>query len=168
MKNYQLNQIALFSAVTKELSRQCPGIPADGRTNTVLKAVNMIVEEYAREPVLVKPSMGLSAWLDSDEVGLSSEYMAWVLSNQDAQVWGGRRQPENSYPRDPDDFGRCLGLVVAMPSYEFLIDEMRANHGPHWEAVAANWYPWCQFHKDERFSELGQAMRLAYSKVEQK
>jgi len=163
---YQLNQIGLFSAIAKEISRQCPGIPADARSNIVIKAADMIVAEYAREPVMAKPSMGLTAWLQSDEVGMSSEYMAWVLSKGDPAVWG-QRCPKISYPRDADDFGRCVGLVVAMPSYEFLVDEMRINHGVYWAAVAANWYPWVKLYGLGRYKELNQAMRLAYSKADE-
>ncbi|KAB8305771.1 hypothetical protein EH227_24715 [Rouxiella chamberiensis] len=166
MKAYQLNQISLFSAIAKEISRQCPGIPADGRSNIVIKAADMIVAEYAREPVVAKPSMGLAAWLASDEVGMSSEYMAWVLSKSDPAVWGQRR-PKISYPRDADDFGRCVGLVIAMPSYEFLVDEMRDNHGVYWAAVSANWYPWVKLFKARQYKELNQAIRLAYSKADE-
>lgn len=166
MKSYQLNQIGLFSAISKELARQCPGLPADGRANVVIEAANLIVAEYAREPVAAAPSMGLAAWLRSDETGMSSEYMAYVLSKGDPAIWGGRCLTfSNAYPQDSDDFGRCVGLVVAMPSFEYLIDEMKDGHGAHWQAVAANWYPWVKLYDTKRLKELHQAMSLAYSKV---
>lgn len=162
---YQLNQIGLFSAIAKEISRQCPGIPADARSNIVIKAADMIVAEYAREPVMAKPSMGLTAWLQSDEVGMSSEYMAWVLSKGDPAVWGPRRT-KLSYPHDADDFGRCRRLILAVPNLTFSIYRM-AEHGKNWGAVVDNWERWVEIYDAGRYKELNQAMRLAYSKADE-
>lgn len=44
---YNLDQMALFSAIAAAVGKQAPGLPADNRANVVIQAANMIVEAYA-------------------------------------------------------------------------------------------------------------------------
>lgn len=65
--------------------------------------------------------MGIIAWLESDDTGSSSLYMASVLSGKPGSY-------SNHYPRDPADFGRCMRLIKAVPSLKADIGKM-ADHG---------------------------------------
>lgn len=44
---YNLDQMALFSAIAAAIGKQAPGLPADNRANVVIEAANMIVAAYA-------------------------------------------------------------------------------------------------------------------------
>ncbi|ECJ3227561.1 hypothetical protein FP993_19495 [Salmonella enterica] len=153
MKNYKFNQIELIAAITKEIERQRPGTPADDRMNTIIKAVNMICDEYSREKVTASQGMGLTAWLASDDTGLSSLFMASVLSGQFAST--------NNYPRDPDDLGRCIRLIEAVPELAEKISLM-AQHGHQWSAVAQNWERWSHLYREGDGNALYLEMRAAF------
>jgi hypothetical protein len=44
---YQLDQLELFTAIARAISKQAPRLPADNRANVVIEAANMIVAAYA-------------------------------------------------------------------------------------------------------------------------
>lgn len=159
----KLNQIALITAITEELNRQIPGLPADGRMNVIIKAANNICAEYSRELVFASPGMGLEKWLDSDDTGKSSLYMAWCLSGGQFGYWQHRRQPEADYPRDPADLGRCIRLIEAVPAFSGKITEM-SKHGYEWQAVARNWVRWVDLHANGNGRELYSEMKASYAR----
>lgn len=158
-----LNQIALITAITEELNRQIPGLPADGRMNVVIKAANDICAEYSRELIIASAGMGLEAWLNSDDTGSSSLYMAWCLSGGQFGYWHGRRQPGAAYPLDPADLGRCIRLIEAVPDFGGKIPEM-AHRGYEWLAVTTNWVQWVDLHKRGKGLELYNEMKAAYAR----
>lgn len=165
MKAYSFDQIPLVTAITNELSRQQPNLPADHRMNAVIKAANDIIAEYAREPRMVTTGMGLRAWLLSDETGNSSQYMAFVLSKTD----GGWPEdlapaPRQAYPRDPDDLGRCFNLIDAVPEFGGRIPEM-ADKGAHWMAVTSNWARWLEMYHAGDTDQLHTEMLDAFAKA---
>ncbi|HBE9179209.1 TPA: hypothetical protein KNH08_002085 [Serratia fonticola] len=165
MKSYKFDQISIVTAITTELSRQHPSLPADHRMNAVIAASNSIVAEYEREPVMAAPRMGVSAWLDSDDTGASSLFMAYVLCHDRLRVWRGRKAPGNHYPRDPDDLGRCIRLIEAVPEFEGLIPEM-ADRSAHWTAVTSNWADWVYMYQTGDTVGLYTAMKDAFAKVD--
>lgn len=164
MKSYDINPIKLIAAITAELDRQHPGFPADGRFNQVIKAANIIVTEYARAYVPATPAMGLDAWLNSDDTGSSSLYMAFILSGGTFGNWWGRQIPQAAYPRDVDDLGRCLRLVDAVPEFAGIIPKMN-DHGPEWSAVVLNWHDWEELYKAGNLDELTTSMQEAFAKA---
>ncbi len=159
MKAYRINQTALVGAIMKELGRQHPGLTADSRMNKVIEAANLVCEEYDREPLKNGPGIGLAAWIGSDDTGASSLFMASVLSN-------GQLHARNAYPHDPDDLGRCIRLLVAVPVFADRLHLM-SSQGPQWAAVVANWEQWTRMYNDENDdgSELYDAMQAAYAGV---
>lgn len=157
----RLNQIALVTAITEELSRQIPGLPADGRMNVVIRAANDICAEYSRELVTASAGMGLEAWLNSDDTGSSSLYMAWCLSQGQFGYWQGHKQPAAAYPHDPDDLGRCIRLIEAVPEFGGKIPEM-SHRGHEWLEVTTNWDRWVELHARGQGRELYNEMKAAY------
>ena len=101
--------------------------------NAIIKAADLILDELRQPERVVKSNMGLSAWLESDQVGLSSKYMALVLTGRSM-----KNVPYN-YPRDASDFDRCLGLIEACPELADRVMEMAAA-GPEWAALVADWH----------------------------
>lgn len=164
MKAYKISQISLCTAISNELGRQCPGLPADNRYNAIIKAANDIIAEYGREPVMATPNMGLAAWLDCDDTGASSLYMAYVLCLDRLNVWRGRKAPGNHYPQDPDDLGRCIRLIEAVPEFGGLIPEM-ADRGAHWTAVTSNWADWVEMYQAGATDRFYTAMKDAFAKA---
>ncbi|PHI31203.1 hypothetical protein [Budvicia aquatica] len=150
-----INQMQLVAAIMKELSRQVPGLPAEARyVNAAIAAANSICNELSKPIVKASNRMGLSAWLTSDDTGLSSKFMASVLSGQFIT--------ENRYPLDPADFGRCVRLIRAVPELEPSLSQMR-DFGKEWAAVVNNWSYWTQLYDNKQGEELYKEMKTAYS-----
>lgn len=148
---YHLNQITLVTAIMNECSRQIPGLPAEPRLmNCVIAAANTICAEFAKPIVKASSGMGLTAWLASDDVGMSSKFMASVLT--------GEFQAEFAIPYDPSDFGRCVRMIQAVPELAPRIGEMR-KHGPMWTAVADKWERWSEMLNEEQCKALYEEMR---------
>lgn len=148
---YHMNQISLVTAIMNECSRQIPGLPAEPRLmNCVIAAANTICAEFAKPIVKASSGMGLTAWLASDDVRMSSKFMASVLS--------GQFHAEFAIPYDPEDLGRCLRMIQAAPELTPRIDEMR-KHGPMWTAVADKWDRWTAMINEEQYQALYEEMR---------
>lgn len=148
---YHLNQMTLVTDIMDALARQVPGLPAEPRLmNCVIAAANTICAEFAKPLVKASNGMGLTAWLASDDVGMSSKFMASVLS--------GQFHSEFAIPYDPADFGRCVRMIQAVPELEQHFDKM-LEHGPMWKAVVGNWASWSKMLEDEQYEELYQLMR---------
>lgn len=150
----QIDQIQLVAAIAKEIDRQHPGTGVESRCfNTIILAANSICQEFAKPVVKASEGMGLTAWLASDDTGLSSLFMASKLT--------GMFEAEYAYPRDPADFGRCLRLVEAVPELESKIRDM-SQHGKEWAVVAANWHEWAEVYRAGERRRLYRLMQLCY------
>lgn len=154
----QLSQIDLIAAISNEVEKQIPGIPAEPRyMNAIIRAANLVCDEFKKPLVKASEGMGLTAWLASDDVGLSSKYMASVLS--------GQFYASNNHPRDPADLGRCIRLLIAVPELASQLHEMKAC-SPQWSAVIDNWDKWKELYEAGEGKELYQEMKSAYKSIE--
>jgi hypothetical protein len=97
--------------------------------NAIVNAANSILAEFKREPVMATPGMGLQAWLQCDDRGLSSQFLAAVLH-------GFVR--EFAYPHDGADFGRCVRMLRAAPAGKKNWDRIK-NLAQPWPTLAAHW-----------------------------
>ncbi|EMT6577833.1 hypothetical protein WMR74_003908 [Providencia rettgeri] len=150
----QLSQIDLISAISTEIEKQIPGIPAEPRyLNAIIKAANLVCDEFKKPLVKASEGMGLTAWLASDDVGASSRYMASVLS--------GQFSAPNHYPLDGADLGRCIRLLVAVPELASQLHKMKAC-SPQWSAVIDNWDKWKALYEAGKGKKLYQEMKLTY------
>lgn len=160
---YHVDQMALVTAITKELSRQIPDLPFEPRFyNRVIQAANSICDELASPLVKSVDGMGLTAWLASDDVGMSSKYMASVLS-------GGEFSADFAYPIGVADLGRCIRMIRAIPEFADRIQFMSTGQGLKWAVVAENWGEWVALYDKEQASgkcpELYTSMKLAYKET---
>ena len=129
-----ISQIELVSGIFKLLDQLQPGIGLIPRqANAVIAAADSIIAELQTPERTVRPGMGLSGWLASDCTGLSSIFMV----NHLVGYWGGSARGYH-YPHDAADFGRCLGLLSAMPDLKLRLHEM-AETGWEWAALVAVW-----------------------------
>lgn len=158
----RLNQISLIAAISREIDRQHPGLEVESRWfNAIAQAASNICAEFAKPVVKASEGMGLTSWLASDDTGASSQYMAYVLSTPaDAEKFD-YNVIKNSHPHDPDDFGRCIRLIEAVPEFADRISKM-SQHGKEWAVVAANWDEWAELYRLDEGERLYRLMELCY------
>lgn len=84
-------------------------------------------------------------WIASGDTGLSSEAI-WAHMAGSRMLDNDRRG--YSFPHDPDDLGRCLRLLDAVPEWKARIGEM-AQHSPYWAALVARWDELAKCMEDE-------------------
>lgn len=76
--------------------------------------------------------MQVADWLTSDDTGLSSRFMARILSG----LPPGDGQPYHPY--DTSDFGRCHRLLEKAPALRSLLPRM-AGQSDIWKKLVENW-----------------------------
>ncbi|OUV22128.1 MAG: hypothetical protein CBC55_04875 [Gammaproteobacteria bacterium TMED95] len=131
-ESFNVDQMALVTAITGELSKQNPSLPFEPALfNKIVEAANMIVEECRRERTFAEVKMTPQEWLVSDDVGESSQYMLTVLADI------GRPMPNGETPRDVDDLARCIRMVTAC-GLESKIPKLRVM-GDRWNRIAEYW-----------------------------
>ena len=74
----------------------------------------------------------LRNWLISGHTGVSSLTIAHVLSRTASPRYGAH------VPLDPSDFGRCLGLLTAVPEFAGRLKEVAAKY-PEWAPLVREW-----------------------------
>ena len=146
-KTFNVDQIALISAIFKELSRQNPGLPLEPALyNKVIESADLIVDECKRERVYSRQGMTPKEWLESDDVVVSSRYMITVLADL------GHPQPDGDTPRDAADLGRCIRMVEAC-DLESEIPRL-LYMGDKWQKIAENWQALKALYKSEKSEEI--------------
>jgi hypothetical protein len=149
------SQIRLIEAIGKELERQGFRALNARQLNALIAAADDIVREVSAPHVAAVPASGLRAWLASDDTGLSSRAMAARLAPLIGErVLLGR---PTDHPHDPDDFGRCLGLLEAAPALREHLPLM-ADVSPEWACLVGAWDELEALYREERPS--GKAPRL--------
>jgi hypothetical protein len=134
------DQIRLLSVLSKELCRQYKRrnkkelIVTDRSMNAIVDAVNSIITELERPMVPAVTGSGIDAWLASDDVGSSSNWMAVVMTGRASRL--GR---EYSYPHDADDFGRCYRFEKAVGPFDSRQWGKLADSGVEWSRIVASW-----------------------------
>lgn len=68
-------------------------------------------------------------WFQSGKTGASSKCMAFHLTG---------RKADGDYPHDAADFGRCVGLLTAVPELRSLLPKM-GEVNRYWAALVAKW-----------------------------
>lgn len=124
-----VSQIELIAAIGNNLEKQGVQSLVSRQYNAIIEAANIVIAAIEKEPVMATDSMGLDAWLQSDDVGQSSAYMASVM--------GGFSRPY-AHPYDVDDFGRCHRLLIAVPEFRDKLEMMR-DKSEQWAALLDCW-----------------------------
>ena len=142
-------QIDLVVGIAGVLENLEPGIALLPRQmNAVIAAADNILAELQTPERKATANMGLYAWLQSDCTGSSSLYMAHVLAGYWAKNAG-----RYNYPHDSADFGRCLGLLDAVPKLRETLADM-ADMGPEWAALMKEWYRMEALYEAGEFQQL--------------
>lgn len=166
MPSHNINQIELVCKVVEYLEER-HGIESLNcrQYNAVIAACTSIVNELAKPDKPVVPDMGYRAWLDCDHTGMSSEFMGRVL-------YADGKYPKSHYcveygdglyPRDADDFGRCVGLLIAVPVFRERLQFLK-EAGPEWAAIAEHWDELEELHERGQVKELNARIAELYSR----
>ena len=142
------SQIELIAAVCKALGRQtnvafrgCELMTLPRQMNAIINAADSILAELARPYRPSSPGIGFMNWIGTDDRGLSSEFMARYLL--------GHNQPEVHFPRDADDFGRCLKMLEACPDLAESAPKV-GNASTEWTLLVEEWATLEQLYATDR------------------
>jgi hypothetical protein len=141
----QISQLNLINAINEELVKQGVTDLLPRQYNAIISACNDIVDELAVGYKEAKPGMKYRDWYDSDDRGLSSNYLARILVGYaDAGV--------SYHPSDPSDLNRCVKMVESLGVEEELRELMSKDLkkpiatgitlSKQWIVVLSNWDKW--------------------------
>lgn len=91
----------------------------------------------------------INAWLASDDIGLSSSWMAATMFGRVSRLGC-----EYHYPRDADDFGRCHRFVLACGPFTLDQWEALADSGIVWARIVAAWQELCAMLDNKEHKKL--------------
>lgn len=133
-----VTQIELVCEILRFLDRR--KVPVNHRQmNAIIGAANGIIDELRRPHTEATAGCGMEAWLASDSTGVSSLYMARHLASL-AGLGAVYAPPHDEpFPHDPSDFGRCVGLLDAVPELRPHLATLADGHGPVWAGLVAAW-----------------------------
>lgn len=162
----QLNQsrlvTAIMDAVVKQAQRGGITIYVIARQqNAILKAADAIVKEFAIGYKESVPGAGVQQWVESDDTGMSSRFMAAKLC--------GATDVAYAYPHDPSDFDLCAKLWAAATETQkadmVLRKPILAESGPHWKLLIAQWDELLALHEAGNTEQLARKLdRIARAK----
>lgn len=136
-QRHAVSQIDLVNAIIRHLAEE-QGVSAFLQRDfqAVISAADLIVNELRKPEQVTSPGIGLEAWLRSDHTGLSSLWMARVLT--DCPKPRELQLADFAWPHDPADFKRCLTLLAACPELRERLPIM-AEGGPQWATLVEHW-----------------------------
>lgn len=131
----KIKQLQLITAMMAEVSRQSKeageaDLLESFQMNALIDGANLAVERFNREAIRASDNTGLKVWLASDDVGMSSKFMAHVLA--------GGPKCEFAYPHDPADFNRCVKFLRAVPEARKKLNLLTSHEKP-WPELVARW-----------------------------
>jgi len=89
----------------------------------------------ALRPVRKRFSERMSDWLNGPDTGLSSRAL---LATIDGSRFSGREADRHAHPHDPDDLGRCIRMLDALPELRTALPSASAMSS-EWAALVAAW-----------------------------
>jgi hypothetical protein len=147
-----IDQISLISNIMSFIGKESPGIKINVRQyNAIVSAATDICDELRKDSVLIKNGMGIKAWLECDEVGASSLYVAHKLCDI---------APKQNYaaPYDVSDFIRCEKLLIAAPELNDKFEQM-AKCSDQWANLVSEWDGIRELIKDHRIQDANEVIR---------
>lgn len=151
-------QLDVFVALCRAVGELGVEATTHRQMNALKGAADLIHDALAHADVPATPGMGLRAWFECDETGLSSKYLANALSGYSA--------PDKPHPWDAGDFGRCVKLVDAVPEFRHLLHLLaEPQHGPVWNAIGARWADFEALYRAGRLADLTADLKALAAKA---
>jgi hypothetical protein len=143
----QVSQMTLVTGIMGFIGDKYPELEVNARHyNAIISAANTLTDALNTPHESSKENMGLEAWLVSDEVGMSSKFLAFKLSGSPLAL------SEYEHPYDPDDFQRCRKMLDAVPELKDKLNIM-ANESKVWAGLVQDWDLICQLIDDDKCSD---------------
>tara|TARA_B100000700_G_scaffold264816_1_gene302787 strand:+ start:6776 stop:7255 length:480 start_codon:yes stop_codon:yes gene_type:complete len=142
-----ISGLELSSKIMELLSEEYPSLSINTRQlNSILMASQDIADELNTPNQEAKPNSGLDQWLKSDDIGLSSKYLAKVLFQRDDFF------AEYAEPYDPADFQRCRKMLDAAPELKERL-HLISNVSDVWQGLVEDWDKICDSIDNEEYGE---------------
>ncbi len=156
--DYPVSQMSLVSAIANAVEPFHP--PDDIATfNACIAAANLLLEAAFRPRAIPEGRCSPDQWWLSDDTGLSSRYLCWLLF-----PYVSSSRPPVVHPGDSADFGRCVRMVEATGSLD-RISTLQCD-SPAWAVLLRDWSHWVSLYKantDEfsvkYLSEINEALK---------
>jgi len=129
----KVNKLELFIAITQNMEKQGADFSELRLLTAILEAASLVadaMDEEPEEPAKETKFAGLDEWMQSDDTGASSLFMASVL--------GGFERPY-CVPVDYGDFGRCNRMLAVVPEFHDKLEMMRGV-SKAWENLVDKWH----------------------------
>lgn len=144
----EISQIQLVSDIMGLLETYNPNGEVNTRQyNAVIKAANIICEEVRKPTVSATQNISLESWAMSDDVGMSSKFLAFKLSGVPSLI------TDYALPYDVDDFSRCYKLIKSVPDLKNNFQKLAAEDAS-WQIILTQWDALQEFYESENWSEI--------------
>ena len=107
--------------------------------NEIFAAATTIVDASRSPFRSAPPECGIMKWLASDEVGLSSLYLAGQLAGRPLRSDQGLSSERVNHPADSGDFGRICTMLDAAPELRAAVPSFRSKADAIWVAILERW-----------------------------
>jgi hypothetical protein len=136
-----VDQMTLVIGIMKIVGDANPNLPMTSRHfNAITQAANKLSKELTPYKEAL-PDIGFQAWLNTDDVGSSSKFLAFKLTGNNAAF------TDYEHPHDSEDFIKCRKFFASVPEYTHLLPLM-ANESKVWAGLVDDWDLICK-HIDE-------------------
>jgi hypothetical protein len=143
----QVSQMTLVTGIMSLVGKEYPNLDVNTRQyNAIISAANSLADVLNKPHETAKENMGLEAWLLSDEVGMSSKFLAFKLSGSPLAMTG------YEHPYDAADFQRCRKMLDAIPELKSRLN-LVASESKVWAGLIEEWDLICQLIDDDKCSE---------------
>ena len=146
----KVSQMALVSGIMDFMKNNYPNVDVNTRHyNAIISAANTLTDVLNTPHEPAKENTGLETWLRSDEVGMSSKFLAFKLSGNSLAMTG------YEHPYDPSDFERCRKMFKAVPELKDKLN-LIASESAVWAGLVQDWELICQLIDDDKCSDAYQ------------
>jgi hypothetical protein len=140
----EVSQITLVTGIMNFISVTYPNLDVNTRHyNSIITAATTLADSLNTPHQDSTSNIGLEAWLQTDEVGMSSLFLAHRLSESPLAIC------EYAHPYDIDDFMRCRRMLEAIPELKQKLGGV-SNESKIWSGLVKDWEAICQFIDDDK------------------
>ena len=134
-----VSQIGICSLLFRYVAANGHPTLLSRQMNTIIAAADSILATLNSPFRPAPPGCGLDCWLKSDETGMSSLFVAGLLSGRTLYTPEGRCSSDLHHPRDAADFNRICVLLDAAPELRASLSKLASIGNALWADIFDNW-----------------------------
>ena len=132
-----ISQMTLVTGIMKLVSDASPELEFSTRKyNAIITAADTLIKSLNEPFKPAMDNMGLAAWLQSDDVGSSSKFLALKLARKEGTF------VNYEHPHDISDFQRCRKMLDAVPELKDKL-HLIAKESKVWSGLVDDWEVIC-------------------------